>query len=203
MSASPVVPLFPLPNLVLFPGQVLPLYVFEPRYRALLARVQETGEPFGIVRVRETSNESNLPFHERVSKVGTYAHLMQAQGHEDGTSSIIVVGGDRFRIQDFDLSEPYLSAAVEDWPLEPDPLGLPATEAVARRLLADLLRLRPSDAAAIRDNAPDEPLLLASFAAALLPLTAEQREEALEGKTLLDRLDILMSTVPAGARELN
>ncbi|MEF2278596.1 LON peptidase substrate-binding domain-containing protein [Deinococcus sp. YIM 134068] len=197
------VPLFPLPNLVLFPGQVLPLYVFEARYRELLARVQESGEPFGIVRIRWSSEVSALPFHERVSRVGTLAYVTRAQRHEDGTSSILVVGGERFAVQDFDPSESYLSAEVSLTPLEPDMLGQPAVDALARHLLSDLLRLHPGDKDAIMEGAPEDPLLLASFAAALLPLTPEQREEALEASTLLDRLEALLGFVPVEARELN
>lgn len=196
-------PLFPLPNVVLFPGQVLPLYVFEPRYRELLARVQASGEPFGIVRIMQPRERSPLPFHERVSRVGTLAHLARAERHEDGTSSILVAGGERFQVQAFDLTHAYLSAEAVRWPLEPDPLGPAAEDACARRLLTDLLRLRPEDADAIREAAPNDPLLLASFAAALLPLSAEQREEALTAPTLLGRLETLLGFVPGEARELN
>ncbi|EYB66609.1 peptidase S16, lon-like protein [Deinococcus phoenicis] len=197
------VPLFPLPNVVLFPGQVLPLYVFEPRYRALLARVQASGEPFGIVRIVQSRESSPLPFHQRVAGTGTLAHLTRAETHEDGTSSIQVVGGERFRVQDFDLTHPYLSAEVTPWPLAPDPLGQPVTDAYARRLLSGLLRLRPGDAEALREAAPQDPLLVASFAAALLPLSDGQREQALEAPTLPDRLKTLLGFVPEDGRELN
>lgn len=195
--------LFPLPNLVLFPGQVLPLYVFEPRYRELLARVQAREEPFGIVRIVQSGEASPRPFHERVARVGTLAHLMRAEMHEDGTSTVLVVGGERFRVEEFDLTQPYLSAGATAWPLEPDPLGEVAQQAAARRLLSDLLRLRPTDADAIREGAPRDPLLIASYAAALLPLAPGEREQALEAPTLLGRLETLLGLIPAEARELN
>ncbi|WP_345452408.1 LON peptidase substrate-binding domain-containing protein [Deinococcus aluminii] len=197
------VPLFPLPNVVLFPGQVLPLYVFEPRYRELLTRVQASGEPFGIVRIVQPREVSPLPFHERVTRVGTLAHLRRSETHEDGTSSILVVGGERFRVQDFDLTHTYLGADVAVWPLAPAPLDRPAEEAVARRLVSDLMRLRPADADAIRESAPQDPLLIASFAAALLPLDAGQRERALEAPTLLGRLETLLGFLPGDVRVLH
>ncbi|MBB5296689.1 peptidase S16 [Deinococcus metallilatus] len=197
------VPLFPLPNVVLFPGQVLPLYVFEPRYRELLTRVQTSGEPFGIVRIVQPREVSPLPFHERVTRVGTLAHLRRSETHEDGTSSILVVGGERFRVQDFDLTHTYLGADVTVWPLAPAPLDRPAEEAVARRLVSDLMRLRPADADAIRESAPQDPLLIASFAAALLPLDAGQRERALEAPTLLGRLETLLGFLPGDVRVLH
>lgn len=197
------VPLFPLPNLVLFPGQVLPLYVFEPRYRELLARVQANEEPFGIVRIVQSGEDSPLPFHERVARVGTLAHLLRAEMHEDGTSTVLVVGGERFRVESFDLTQPYLSAEVTPWPLEADPLEEVAQDACALKLLSDLLRLRPEDADAIREGAPQAPLLIASYAAALLPLAPAEREQALEAPTLLGRLETLLGFIPAEVRELN
>lgn len=200
------VPLFPLPNVVLFPGQVLPLYVFEPRYRELLARVQASGEPFGIVRIVKSRADSPLPFHERVARVGTLAHLREAEAHEDGTSSIKVVGGERFRVQSFDLSQSYLSAEVSLWPLDapPPPVQPSPPEAdCARRLLSGLMRARPGDSGDIREYAPEDPLLLASFAAALLPLAPAQREEVLTCPTLLDRLNTLMGFLPGEVWELN
>ncbi|MDV6373153.1 LON peptidase substrate-binding domain-containing protein [Deinococcus sp. ZS9-10] len=200
-----IVPLFPLPNLVLFPGVVLPLYVFEQRYRELLLDVQASGEPFGLVQIVDMSEDASMPFHERVSTVGTLAHLQQAETHEDGTSTIVVVGGERFRVQDFDFDKSYLSASVELWPLEAAPPGQEdVVEASVRRVLGDLLRLRPADAEAIRDGAPEDPVLLASFAANLLPnLSGQQREDALRAPGLLDRLDVLMGAVPRDARLMN
>ncbi|MBB5378233.1 hypothetical protein HNQ07_003734 [Deinococcus metalli] len=197
------VPLFPLPNLVLFPGVALPLYVFEERYRALLRDVQASGEPFGIVRVLASSQASPLPFQERVSRVGTLAHLRRAQLHDDGTSTILVVGGERFEVQDFHLDRPYLSADVRVWPLEDSGVGEEAEHADARQLLAALLRLRPDDADEIRQGAPDDPLLMASFAANVLPLDSDQREDVLRASTVIDRLELLLGMVPSSAKTLN
>ncbi|AIZ44135.1 peptidase S16 [Deinococcus radiopugnans] len=199
------VPLFPLPNLVLFPGVVLPLYVFEQRYRALLAQTQASGEPFGIVQILDTSEEIPTPFHERVSRVGTLAHLQQAETHEDGTSTIVVVGGERFTVEAFDFSHPYLSAEVRLWPLEAAPPGQEqVVQASARKLLSDLLRLRPAEADLIRANAPEDPTLLASFAANLLPgLGGQGREDALRAPGLLDRLDVLLGAVPRDMKLMN
>ncbi len=199
------VPLFPLPNLVLFPGVVLPLYVFEQRYRALVADTQASGEPFGIVQIVDMSEEGCAPFHERVSRVGTLAHLQQAETHEDGTSTIVVVGGERFTVQDFDFGHPYLSAEVKLWPLENAPADQQdIVQASARKLLSDLLRLRPADADLIRANAPEDPMLLASFAANLLPgLGGQGREDALRAPGLLERLEVLLGAVPRDMKLMN
>lgn len=200
----PTTPLFPLPDLVLFPGLVLPLYVFEQRYRDLLADVRQSGEPFGIVRILEAADtEPQKPFQERVSKVGTLAHLRSVTDHDDGTASIVVVGGERFRILEFDLARSYLSAEIQEDPLPVGPGEQDMTAALSRRLLDGLLAVRAPDAEAIREHAPQEPVLLASFAATLLPLSGDQREQALDAIDLLDRLETLISFLPRDERALN
>lgn len=201
-------PLFPLPNLVLFPGQVLPLYIFEERYRALLREVQATGQPFGIVRIMQRSRDSALPLQGRVSPVGTLAHLAQAETHQDGTSSIVVVGGERFRVREFDLSRPFLSAEIDLWPLEQPASEASDTEARAAQVLAGMLRSWPEQGEQIRAHAPPEPLALASYAAAILGamtggLASDRCNEALSSGTLLERLERLLAALPAGQQLLN
>ncbi|MFC4454908.1 LON peptidase substrate-binding domain-containing protein [Deinococcus sonorensis] len=198
--ADVTTPLFPLPDLVLFPGLILPLYVFEPRYRALLARVRQSGEPFGIVRILRSGDE---PFHERVAQVGTLAHLRSVTDHDDGTASIVVVGGERFRVEQFDQAQLYLSAVIREDPLPGQDREDQVARALGQRLLEGVLQQRPQDSVTIREHAPTEPLLIASFAATLLPLSADQRERALEATDLLDRLETLISYLPRDQRTLN
>lgn len=194
-------PLFPLPT-VLFPGQALPLYVFEERYRALLRRVQASGEPFGVVWI-ERGRDSTLPLHERLSLVGTLAHLTEAEVHEDGTSSILVVGGERFRIAGLSFGEPYLMASAELWPLpRPAQSAAEYTEQCAAALLAGMQRSWPERAAVLRQEAPADPLLLASYAASLLCALSADRAApacnvALAAPTLLERLELLLAALPA------
>ncbi len=203
-SLPSIIPLFPLPDLVLFPGLVLPLYVFEQRYRDLLADTRRSGEPFGVVRILEAADEEQTkPFHDRLARVGTLAHLRSVTDHDDGTASIVVVGGERFRILDFDTTHSYLSATIQEDPLPEGPGEQDMTAALSRRLLDGLLSVRAADAGAIKEHAPQEPLLLASFAATLLPLSGDQREQALDTLDLLDRLETLISFLPRNDRTLN
>jgi len=200
-----LIPLFPLPQFVLFPGQVVPLYVFEPRYRTLLARVQRSGEAFGMPQILTPSTEDPRPLEARLSMIGTLAHLREVALHEDGTSSITVVGGERFQIQHLVTDQEYLCAEVELLPLQADDDTHSATilRALSNRLVTDLLRMRPDDREAIVHRAPPEPLLLASFASALLPLSGEERQQVLEAPSLTERLETLVSFVAVPARDLN
>ena len=77
-------PLFPL-RLVLFPRETLPLHIFEARYRAMLERCQETGEPFGVILD-----------HPQMAKVGCTASLVGTLQNPDGRSDILTRGGERF-----------------------------------------------------------------------------------------------------------
>ncbi len=186
-------PLFPLPDLVPLPGLALPLYIFEQRYRDLLARVRNTGEPFGVTRLRPSA-DGRLPFASRSAPWGSYAHLREVVDHEDGSASILAVGGERFEIVSFDTSRSYLSAEVRTLPL---PEGNPdALSDVSQRVLAGVAKLRASEAVQILDNAPGEPLFLATYCAALLPLSGEQREEVLMAPSLVGRFEVLARLMP-------
>jgi len=136
-SDHELLPLFPL-GLVLVPGQLLPLHIFEERYKRLIARCRETGGPFGIVLSRE----------EGLAVVGCTARVGAVlEEFSDGRLNIVVRGGERFRLvevrsPDLPDVEP-LSALVEY--LEDVPEGvLPETSEVVERLFVQALELTNS-----------------------------------------------------------
>jgi Lon protease-like protein len=106
-----LLPLFPLPNLVFFPKTRLPLHVFEPRYRRLIADVIASGERFGIVLLRP-GFESDYFGAPAVYACGTVAHIEQTVTLDDGRYNILVHGETRFRIVDEFSREPYRVARV-------------------------------------------------------------------------------------------
>ena len=97
-------PLFPLPEVVLFPQEVLPLHIFESRYRIMLQTVLEADSRFGIVR----SNPST----KQIADVGCCAQIVKHQTSEDGRSNIVTVGQQRFRILEIIREAPFYSAMV-------------------------------------------------------------------------------------------
>ncbi len=102
-------PLFPLP-LVLFPGAILPLHIFEPRYRSLVATVLEGDGRFGLVY--HDPDESG-PFLNQSGEVGTIARIRRHQPFPDGRSLILVRGTSRFEIQaELASDAPYYEALV-------------------------------------------------------------------------------------------
>ncbi|MGH8869793.1 MAG: LON peptidase substrate-binding domain-containing protein [Actinomycetes bacterium] len=108
------IPLFPL-GTVLFPGLLLPLHVFEERYRTLVRDLEEEPDTdarrFGVVAIRE-GHEVGDGAATALHEVGCVAQVRQADEREDGTIDLVTVGAARFRVDDVDDSGPYLTGAV-------------------------------------------------------------------------------------------
>ena len=109
MTETAWLPLFPLGS-VLFPGMLLPLHIFEPRYRLLLQRSVRNDEPFGIVLIRSGAEVGGRAEPHRI---GTTARVVGTTPLPDGRSFIIARGERRFEIEKIDAErEPYLMGEV-------------------------------------------------------------------------------------------
>ena len=106
-------PLFPL-NLVLFPGQVQHLHIFEPRYREMINYCVDHNHPFGIVLVRESENKvgKTVP-HD----IGTAARIVGLERLDDGRMFITTVGTKRFYIDKLSYDRSYLTGEVRSYPV--------------------------------------------------------------------------------------
>jgi len=158
------IPLFPL-HVVLTPGAPLPLHVFEPRYRALVADCLAAGEPFGVVclSVGREVGAGRVAF----ATVGTLAEIREVTRFPDGRSDIMTIGTARFRLTGVDgTRKPYLVGTGELLPEvlgDPERVG-PLAERVRRRFVRYLELLQPDgheeegeDAAeAQAEEGPDE-----------------------------------------------
>jgi uncharacterized protein len=194
-------PLFPLGHTVLFPGVVLPLHVFEERYRELVRTLVELPEGarrrFGVVAIRqgwEVGEDAVSALHD----VGCAAELRRVSRYPDGRYDIVTVGTDRFRLRSVDReSRPYLVGSV-DWlpaeppPAEPPPADLAGLAAAVGALFGDYV-----DAAAGLGRAtepaepaelPADPVELAYAVAAGAVLTLEDRQALLAAETTRARL---------------
>ncbi len=127
-----MIPLFPLPNAVVFPSLQLPLHVFEPRYRKLVADATAGDGIIGSVLLRpgwEHDYDGRPPVFER----GCAGRIERWEALPDGRYNIVLRGTTRFSIVEEHAGEPYRLASVE--PLE-DPAGDPAAlEAARKRVL--------------------------------------------------------------------
>ncbi len=97
-----IIPLFPL-QIVLFPGEKLPLHIFEPRYKEMIRHCVANDEPFGLVSF----------IKNKVSRIGCLATVDAiSKQYEDGKADIICTGHDRFITHSFDSSKAYLQGHI-------------------------------------------------------------------------------------------
>ena len=189
-----LLPLFPLP-LVLFPGVLLPLHIFEPRYREMLADCLAADRRFGIVYVGE--DDADGP--ER-GAVGCIAVIQSNDALPDGRSNILVAGGDRFAIARLVAGvRPYLLGEVVvygDIEEPPEPLG-----SLARQMRETFERVGRAARALADDRdplpaLPDDPAALSFTIASLIDLDPAGRQRLLASRSPLGRLrelDALLS----------
>jgi Lon protease-like protein len=192
---GPGLPLFPL-GAVLLPGLVLPLHVFEDRYRALvrklMAQPADTTREFGVVAIRQgweverTTAElapGAAPQRAPVSlyDIGCSAELRQVTELDDGGFNIVTVGRRRFRVGTVDPdAEPYLTADVEWLPEDAGEPGI--ADALAPGVLAVFqryLRRIRAQTDTVGEQMPDDPNVLSYLVAASASLTLPDRQHLL------------------------
>lgn len=164
-------PLFPL-GTVLYPGLVLPLHVFEDRYRQLVRDLLEQPEPreFGVVAIRE-GRETGADGVSSLYEIGCVATVRRVTPHDDGRFDLVTVGGRRFRLLGVDRSRPYLRGDVDFLPDDAgdETKGRAEAQAVqqAFRVYLDTLATEGEVRVKVPDL-PDEPVLLSYLVAAAL-----------------------------------
>ena len=190
-------PLFPLGS-VLFPGLVLPLHVFEPRYRLLVqdlvaeaaAEDEETVKGFGVVAIRagHEVGEGNV---QALHEIGCVALLREVSETDDGQYEIVTVGAGRFRVVGIDeaAGTPYLTALVEpfgddDSEDDDDGGGLQLLAADVTRRFEEYREVLDIGGAA----APEDPRVVSYLVAAAMVLTVGQRQLLLEAPDTRSRL---------------
>ncbi len=176
-------PLFPLGS-VLYPGLVLPLHIFEERYRQLVADLMGRPEPqeFGVIAIRH-GRETGVDGVSALYDTGCTAVLQQAEAYEDGRFDLMTVGARRFTLVGLGPEAPYFSGEVE---FLPDDVGDAAEAAVvvpvaqqSFRSYLDVLSERGGAQITITDL-PDEPLLLSYLIAAAIVVDLPVKQRLLE-----------------------
>jgi uncharacterized protein len=194
-------PLFPL-GTVLFPGLVLPLHVFEPRYRALVSHLvnlpADDPREFGVVAIRRGWEVLNaapggglaastaLTLYE----VGCSAEIRQLTEHPDGRFDLVTVGRRRFRVTAVDAAAaPYPVADVE-WLSEPegDPARAERLAAAVMALFQRYLAVISRETPDVGEQLPDRPRLLSYLVAATVALSPDDRQRLLAAPDTVGRL---------------
>lgn len=191
LAEATTLPLFPL-HTVLFPGMTLPLNIFEPRYRQMLADCLKGDQVFGIALIKEGAEvgEPAVPH-----PIGTTARILGVHKKSEELSHVVTVGEERFRLRQLVDGKPYLLGGVEPFPLAA--LDAPEVEPLigqAGLLLAAYLKLlSQATGAEIRlQRLPDDLQTLAYLAAILLQVASPVKQRLL---TIADLPSLLREEV--------
>jgi uncharacterized protein len=139
------IPIFPLPNIVLFPNVFLPLHIFETRYREMVADALAGDRMIGMVLLKpgyQADYEGRPPIYT----VGCAGVVTHAEPLADGRFDIVLRGIEKFRVLSEDASKPYRLASIEPLPEE-------TTAADQKEIRRHRLRLEALLAAAVERTA--------------------------------------------------
>ena len=183
-------PMFPLGS-VLFPGAVLPLQIFEPRYRQMVDEVDGDDGRFGVVLIRRGFEVGG---GDERHDVGTVARIVRRGEAEDGVILIAAVGEERIRVTSWLDDDPYPRATVE--PLSDLAATGPMTEAIAaaaaarRRLLALAIEMG-AIGHQLELDLPDDEREAGWLLCAAAPIGAFDRQRLLETDDPIGRMGTL------------
>ena len=186
-----MLPLFPL-GAVLYPGMLLPLHIFEERYRQLVRDLLDGAAPrrFGVIAIRK-GRETGIDGVHSLYEIGCTATLRRVEEREDGRFDIVSVGTRRFRLLTLDRTRPYLQGEVEmlaDEPADPAEAG-PAVRVIQAAFREYLDALTEWGGATVRlEDLPDEPELLSFIVAAAMIIDLPERQAMLAEPDTLRRL---------------
>ena len=179
-------PLFPLPDVVLFPQEVLPLHIFESKYRIMLQSVLETDSMFGVIKFD--------PNTKNMANIGCCAQIIKHHTAEDGRSNIITLGQQRFQVLEIVRSTPFCSAMVT-WITDDNVENLQKLDSLkdsVTEALSDVINLSgklTNTKNKVPDKLPNNPMELSFWIGAHLggPV-AEEQQRLLEERNTFTRL---------------
>ena len=187
----PTIPLFPLPNAVLFPNVFLPLHIFEPRYRQMVADALSGDRIIGMTLLRP-GWERDYDGRPDVYPIGCAGLITFVERHKDGRYNIVLRGLEKFRLieEDTSIPRPYRIARIENIVESVASMNEDERTAMrlARRRLEALLVPQPEGRGAepkVPPSMPDEDLVNAL--AQYLELEPVEKQALLERDTLLAR----------------
>ncbi len=189
-------PILPLRNTVAFPYIVMPLAVGIPRSIKLIQEAEQGSRIIGLVAMKDPSIE--VPGPDEVHQIGTVAIIHRVMKGQDDTLTVFIQGLERFRIQEWTTTEPYLKAKVE---LTPDRVERSLLEEALRRSLIDVA----TRLAAMTPQFPEEAVnfiqqledsrLLVYLLASNMRIGMEDAEKILEMDTLAAKMEYLLQVL--------
>lgn len=186
-------PLFPLPEVVLFPTRPLPLHIFEFRYRIMMNTILESDRRFGVLMVD--------PVDGTIANIGCCAEIIHYQRLPDDRMKMLTLGQQRFRVLEYVREKPYRVGLVEWLEDQPPTQDLRPRAAEVEQLLRDVVRLSAKlteQNMELPEELPDLPTELSYWVASNLYGVPSEQQALLETQDTLLRLEreaeILTST---------
>ena len=187
------VPVMPLPGVLLFPNALLPLHIFEPRFREMLARALDDNRMLCVALVKPELQQwrTSADFFS-VSTVGL---IRACIGRSDGTSDLILQGIRRVKFSDFEQEAPFPIARIK--PLKTRAKPTVETDALATKVVELYTRLKSSERALPEKidrylGEMSDPEMLADLIASTFVSGATRRQQLLEELDLNNRLRLLI-----------
>ena len=190
------IPIFPLAT-VLFPGAILPLHIFEERYKQMMQFAIDNGGTFGLSYTENAGIDRETPV--QIGSVGCLARINAVMPIEDGRMNIISTGVIRYRVTSLSQTLPYLIARIKPFRDDPEPdsdLNEVFTDTLeaAKEIIDIADRLDESSLTAISEL-PDEPEAASLMIASALPLENQPKQTLLEMTSTQLRLVRLKQTI--------
>ena len=185
-------PIFPLP-LVLFPGMPMPLHIFEPRYRTMLADIRAGDNLFGLSYFDHESSDKDFP---PAGHIGCVAEVTETQALPDGRSNVLAVGVVRYQVEDYiERGDSYLVVRAnffEDDEEDEATLSASAREVAATFMrVANAIRVINDERGSLPDISDTEPQKLSFLVAAAMEIEVETKQQLLELRSTFERLSRL------------
>ena len=184
------IPMFPL-SLVLFPGQILPLHIFEIRYRTMVEEIIDEGRKFGVVLIERGSEVGG---GETRKNVGTLAEIIDSEKSSDGRWLLITKGMKRIQISKWLEDSPYPKAEIsfvdDEESIICDREEWLKTVNHMRRVLAILAELG-DDVSPFSIEISEDPLLGSYEMSSVIPVTPFDSQKLLEADSVKERCNLL------------
>jgi len=186
-------PLFPLPEVVLFPTRPLPLHIFEFRYRIMMNTILDSDRRFGVLMID--------PVNGTIANVGCCAEILHCQRLPDDRMKLLALGQQRFRVLEYVREKPYRVGLVEWIEDQPPAKDLRPLASEVEQLLRDVVRLSSKlteQNIELPNDLPDLPTELSYWIGSNLYGVAPEQQALLEIQDTVARLEreaeILTST---------
>jgi len=195
------IPLFPLPNLVLFPNIVVPLHIFEDRYKLMINGCIDASDVFGIVLLRGSAENEN---EDTIHRVGVTARVVEIERLAEGRMDILCEGESRFRILRFTQETPYWKGSIQLFEDQdtPHPMQSIYEEVAALYRKVGELGGKISGSERGELTLPESPVELSFMVSYVLDLDYDEKQKLLEMTSTTERLQVLRTHLASTIRKM-